>query len=335
MKILLGTDAWHPQINGVVRTLESLCREVSKLGSEIYLVTPANFRTFPSPANRTVRLALFQPRRLLGILRSLSFDYVHIATEGAVGLMLRQYCLDAGSPFTTSYHTRLPECVALQTPIPQSWVYRFERWFHGPALGTMVHSPSLSVELSSKGFRNLLPWCRGVDRQLFSPRKDRRYGDTGPVYLYVGRLTVEKNVADFLELGLPGKKVVVGDGPLLRRLRYRYPEAIFTGWLTGDALASAYSSADVLVFPSKTDVFSNVALEALACGTPVAAYPVPGIVDVTRGAPVCALSENLTLAVEAALTLDRQACSEFAMAFSPRIVAQQFLDHIRQVHSGC
>ncbi|MGR9500099.1 glycosyltransferase family 4 protein (plasmid) [Rhizobium leguminosarum] len=333
MKILIGTDAWHPQINGIVRTLESLRREVSGLGVEICLVTPSEFRTFPSPANRKLRLAFFQPRRLRGILHSLKFDYVHIATEGAVGLMLRQYCLETERPFTTSYHTRLPEYVALQTPIPQGWVYQFERWFHSRALGTMVHSPSLIDELSSKGFRNLLPWCRGVDRQLFRPREPRKYGDARPVYLYVGRLTVEKNVADFLELNLPGQKIVVGDGPLLRRLQHHYPETIFTGWLTGEALASAYSSADVLVFPSKTDVFSNVALEALACGTPVAAYPVPGIVDVIRGAPVCALSENLTLATQEALTLDRRACREFAMGFPPKIVAEQFIDHIRRVHT--
>ena len=331
-RILLATDAWHPQINGVVRTLEQLSLEVSKLGYEIRFITPAFFDTFPSPTNREIRIARFQPRRLYQILNSFRFDFVHIATEGPVGLMMRQYCLKNNRAFTTSYHTRLPEYVALRIPIRRKWVYRFQRWFHSPARGTMVHSPSLAAELRSWGFINLLSWSRGVDTQLFRPQNVRQFGSSQPVFLYVGRVSIEKDVDAFLKLELPGQKVVVGDGPLLHKLRRRYGDVMFTGWMVGEELAAVYASADVLVFPSKTDVFGNVILEALACGTPVAAYPVPGASDVIQRTPVGVMKEDLESAALTALAVDRRACRSYALGFSMQACAEQFLRNIAYSH---
>jgi glycosyltransferase involved in cell wall biosynthesis len=327
-RLLLATDAWHPQINGVVRTLDRLRVELTALGVDTHLITPDHFTTFSAPWNRHIKLAYVQPRRLRDSLPSEPFDFVHVATEGAVGLMTRQYCVRRRIPFTTSYHTRLPDYVALRVPIRPDWVYRYERWFHRPAAGIMVHSPMLAAELASRGFVNVMPWSRGVDSNLFHPRNVRLFGSEAPTFLYVGRVALEKNVEAFLRARLPGRKVVVGDGPRLEILKRRYRDVTFTGWLTGRALAAAYASADVLVFPSRTDVFANVILEALASGTPVAAYPVPGAVDVLQDAQVGITDEDLAAAAVAALAVDRRACERYARAFSWRACAEQFLCNI-------
>ncbi len=260
-------------------------------------------------------------------------DYVHVATEGPIGLAMRSHCLCTGKPFTTSYHTRFPEYVAARFPVPEAWGYVLERWFHNAGAGVMVATPSLLAELRAKGLKRLLPWSRGVDTEMFRPRPVRRFGE-GPVFLYVGRVSVEKNLGAFLTLELPGRKAVVGGGPQLESLRRAHPEAIFTGPLTGEALAEAYASADVFVFPSRTDTYGVVLLEALASGLPVAAFPVTGPLDVVAQGKVGFLDEDLRMAALRALDVDRQACRDYALMLSWEKCARQFLDNISQAYAA-
>jgi glycosyltransferase involved in cell wall biosynthesis len=333
MRILIATDAWRPQINGVVRTYEKLQEECARLGTEIEFLTPAGFTTLPCPTYPEIRLALLGRRDAARAIAAFEPDYIHIATEGPIGLAMRAHCLSAGRLFTTSYHTRFPEYVAARFPVPESWGYALERWFHSAAVGTMVAAPSLLRELRGKGLQRLLQWSRGVDTGLFRPRDVRRFGE-GPIFLYVGRVSVEKNLAAFLALDLPGRKAVVGGGPQLEALRGSHPNVTFTGPLSGETLAEAYASADVFVFPSRTDTYGVVLLEALASGVPVAAYPVTGPLDVVAQGVVGHLDEDLRKAAIEALAIDRRACRDYALTFSWEKCARQFLDNIHQAFAA-
>ena len=333
MKILIVTDAWKPQVNGVVRTMEVLGSDLTALGHSVRYATPEGRLTVPMPTYPEIRLALF-PRGLLEKeIRDFAPDAVHIATEGTMGLSARAICIKYGIAFSTSFHTRFPEYVKARFPfIPEEWVYRWLRWFHGPATAMMVATQSLKREMTAHGFHHLRIWSRGVDVDHFRPLADAVLPYEAPIWLYVGRVAVEKNIEAFLALDLPGTKVVVGDGPARAALTEKYPAVQFLGALTGEALVRAYSASTVFVFPSRTDTFGLVLLEALACGIPVAAYPVQGPLDVVGAAPVAALDEDLRTACLKALEIARNPGSpsprEFALGHSWRACTLQFLRNI-------
>ena len=327
MRVLVATDAWHPQVNGVVRTYERLAQEAPKLGFELSFLAPGAFRTLPCPTYPEIRLALAGPGAVARHIEAARPDFIHIATEGPIGLMTRRYCRKRHLPFTTTYHTRFPECVAARVPVPEGWCYRLERRFHGGAAATFVATPSVKAELEARGFERLILWSRGVDLDLFRPRRMRLFGE-GPVFLYVGRIAVEKNLKAFLDLGLPGRKVLVGDGPQRPELERLYPEAVFAGSKEKEDLARAYASADVFVFPSLTETFGLVLIEALASGLPVAAYPVSGPKDVVTDPRAGVLSNDLKQAAAHALTLDSKAARSHARTFSWENSARQFLENV-------
>src|SRR5215468_384480 len=314
MKVLVATDAWRPQVNGVVRTLGALVRAAVKLGVEIELLSPDGFWTFPVPTYPGLRLALPSRSAIAARIEGAKPEAIHVATEGPIGHAVRRYCMKAGRPFTTSYTTRFPEYIAARSPIPEDWIYRVLRGFHAAAAVTMVSTPSLMAELSARGFNNLGMWTRGVDTELFRPDRAVALDLPRPIFVTVGRIAVEKNLEAFLSLDLPGTKAVIGDGPQEHELRRRFPDAKFLGMLSGHALAGHIAAADVFVFPSRTDTFGVVQLEALACGVPVAAFPVMGPRDVIGGHPqVGALDEDLRAAALRALELSRHACRAFAL----------------------
>lgn len=316
MRILVATDAWRPQVNGVVRTYEHVLARAALYGAEISLLTPDDFLTVPCPSYPEIRLALPGFVRAAEKLDAAGADAVHIATEGPIGLMTRSWCLSNRVPFTTCFHTRFPDYVKARCGFPRRWTYAMLRRFHNAGAGVMVATESLARELESRGFRRLRHWSRGVDTELFRPRPVRQFGTDRPVLLYVGRVAVEKNLEAFLRLDTPGRKVVVGDGPQLGQLRAAHPDVLFTGIKLGHELAACYASADVFVFPSRTDTFGMVLLEAMASGLPIAAYPVMGPIDlVTPGETGC-LSEDLGSAVRQALTLDRTRIRRCALAYS-------------------
>lgn len=327
MRILIATDAWHPQVNGVVRTYERLAAEIERLGAEPHFLTPREFRTLPCPTYPEIRLAVPNHARVAARFAALGPAAVHIATEGPVGWMARRHCLGAGMPFTTSFHTRFPEYVEQRIGMPAAWMWAIERRFHNAGAGVMVATASLAAELDRRGFTRIMPWTRGVDTARFRPRAVRRFGP-GPVFLYVGRVAVEKNLESFLALELPGLKVVVGDGPALGPLRSKYPRVRFEGRRVGDELVECYASADVFVFPSRTDTFGIVLLEAMACGLPVAAYPVTGPVDIVSPGRTGVLSESLADAALGALALDPSAVRREAQAYSWETTARMFLANV-------
>ena len=333
MHIALVSDAWYPQINGVVRTLARVKDELEAIGHQVTVVSPDLFRNFPCPTYPEIRLAVTSAKALEAFVDVNGIEAIHIATEGPLGWAARKLCVRRDWPFTTSFHTRFPEYIEARAGIPPSWLYAVLRRFHAPASGVMVATETLHKELERRGFRNLRRWSRGVDTELFRPfpneTAEKRPYDTGqPTFIYVGRVAVEKNIGAFLELDLPGSKVVVGDGPQLGKLRERYPDVLFTGAKTGEDLARHYAAADVFVFPSRTDTFGLVMLEALAAGVPVAAYPVPGPLDVINGTPVGVLDEDLSSAAVRALEIPRDRCRNYALEFSWRACAEQFLEHL-------
>ncbi|MEC9367721.1 MAG: glycosyltransferase family 1 protein [Pseudomonadota bacterium] len=330
MRLLIATDAWHPQVNGVVRTYERLREELAVLGCDSDILSPRDYRTMPCPTYPEIRLALASLDDIARRIDSLRPDFIHIATEGPLGLMARYYCRKHRRPFTTSYHTRFPEYLSARLPVPQSWGYAMQRRFHNASSGMMVATPSLARVLRRRGFRRLMQWGRGVDTALFTPDLRRRRSSDRPTFLYVGRIAVEKNIAAFLDLDLPGRKVVIGDGPQLGALKSAYPQVHFAGLLAGRALATAYANADVFVFPSLTDTFGNVLLEALASGVPVAAFPVTGPSDVIGAAPVGVLDTDLRKAALRALDVDRNACRAHARRFDWGVSARQFLDNVEK-----
>lgn len=324
--ILVATDAWHPQINGVVRTLTMMAEAARGFGDEVSFLTPQSFRTVAMPSYPDLRLALPHPARIAELIKAARPDSIHIATEGPIGLLVRRYCRKHGLPFTTSFHTRFPEYVSARSPIPESWVWSVLRWFHRPSHAVMAATPALAAELRARGFRNVVLWSRGVDTALFHPRSVDLCLPM-PVFLNVGRVAVEKNLEAFLELDLPGTKVVVGDGPARLALERKYPDAVFLGARHGEELAEIYAAADVFVFPSKTDTFGLVLLEALASGLPVAAFPVTGPSDVIGASPVGVLHDDLRTACLDALAIPRQACIDFAALHTWQASARVFVDH--------
>jgi glycosyltransferase involved in cell wall biosynthesis len=334
MRVLIATDAWHPQINGVVRSLENMAREASALGAEIAFVTPDLFRTLPMPSYPEIRLALASTAAVRRKMAAIAPDFVHIATEGPVGLAVRRACLADGITFTTSYHTRFPEYLAARLPVPMGWSYAALRRFHNAGAGIMVSTATLERELAAKGFAPLMRWSRGVDAHLFRPRPGLAAPFPGPVFLYVGRLAVDKSLDRFLALDLPGTKVVVGDGPARAGLEAAFPAARFLGSLTGEALAEIYATADVFVFPSATDTFGIVLLEALASGLPIAALPVAGPMDVIGSSGCGVLDHDLRRAALAALDVPREQCRAYGLSFTWEASARQFLDNVRRAHNA-
>ena len=332
MRILVATDAWHPQVNGVVRTLAMTAEAAKGLGAEFSFLTPESFRTFALPSYRDLRLALPYQAKIARLIAEARPDSIHIATEGPIGLLVRRYCRNNGLPFTTSFHTRFPEYISARLPIPESWIWAALRWFHAPSQAVMAATPALATELRIRGFRNVVLWPRGVDARLFHPR-EVDLGLPRPVFLCVGRVAVEKNLEAFLELDLPGSKVIVGDGPARASLARKHPQAVFLGSRQGETLAEAYAGADVFVFPSKTDTFGLVLLEALASGVPVAAFPVTGPRDVIGSAPVGALNDDLRAACLAALNISPQACLEFAADHTWEASARAFIDNMADIRT--
>ncbi len=334
MKILVATDAWRPQVNGVVRTLGSLARAAGKLGVDIEFLSPDGFWTFPVPTYPGLRLAWPGRKKIAQRIEAAKPDAIHIATEGPIGHAARAYCLRIGRPFTTSYTTRFPEYISARSPIPAQWIYSALRRFHAAATVTMVATPSLMTELRGRGFGNLGMWTRGVDVDLFRPDRAIDLGFPRPIFMSVGRVAVEKNLPAFLSLDLPGTKVVIGAGPQESELKRRFPSAKLLGQLDNGILAAHLAAADVFVFPSLTDTFGIVQLEALASGVPIAAFPVTGPKDVIGDNPIGVLNEDLRLACMQALWISREACREFALRYSWENSARQFIGHARMVAVG-
>jgi glycosyltransferase involved in cell wall biosynthesis len=338
---MIVTDAWEPQVNGVVRTMQRVIEELEGEGHVFDVVHPgAGFVTVPLPTYPEIKLALLAGRALKRRFHAFEPDAVHIVTEGTLGMAGRTMCLRMGHPFSTAYHTRFPEYVAARFPIPTRWGYSFVRWFHKYSGRVMVPTQSMVEELEAEGFINTIAWTRGVNIQQFHPEKrvtpgsqaDPFAGLARPIFLNVGRVAVEKNIEAFLKLDLPGSKVVVGDGPARRELEKRYPEVVFTGARFGDALAACYANADVFVFPSLTDTFGLVVLEAMASGTPVAAYEATGPKDVIPGSQagtITPVSGDLAAGARAALDLDRDTCRAYAEKYSWHAVALAFLANLQ------
>lgn len=333
MKVLVATDAWRPQVNGVVRTLTSVAARAPAFGAEIAFLSPEGFRSFALPTYETLRLAIVRPAEAARRIEAARPDAIHIATEGTIGLAARRYCVTRGLPFTTSFTTRFPEYVSARLHVPERWSYALLRRFHDAAAATMVSTPSMRAELERRGFRHLAHWGRGVDVDLFKPDRALALDLPRPIFATVGRVAVEKNLDAFLSLDLPGSKLVIGDGPQLATLRARYPRAHFTGLLEQEALAGRLAGADVFVFPSRTDTFGLVQLEALASGVPVAAFPVTGPLDVLGGSGVGALDEDLRAACLAALAIPRAACRAFALTRSWEASAREFLAALRPLRA--
>jgi glycosyltransferase involved in cell wall biosynthesis len=346
LRILIATDAWHPQVNGVVRTLEMTAADLRARGHEVRFVTPEGRTTWPCPSYPDIRLTLAPWRPVIDALDNFRPDAIHIATEGPIGLAMRRQCIRRGLVFTSAYHTRFPEYVQARLGFSKALAYRYVRWFHRPSAAVMVATQSVEAELEAQGITHLKRWSRGVDTDVFAPHladpdafpasasDPDGQPASRPIFLYVGRVASEKNIDAFLKLNLPGCKVVVGDGPERAHLERLYPEAVFMGARHGADLARLYASADVFVFPSKTDTFGLVVLEALASGLPVAAFPVPGPLNVIGTAPVGVLAEDLEYAALECLKIDRAACRRHAEQFSWSRAAGQFLENLVLARDG-
>lgn len=334
MRILLATDAWFPQINGVVRALATTVRELEAMGHEVEVVGPDRFRTVPAPSYPEVRLALAPGRGVARIMDAFRPDAIHIPVEGPIGLAARRHCLKRGWPFTSSFHTRFGDYFAKKLRISPDIPFAVQRWFHNAGRGFMVQTDTLERELAARGFRNIRRWNRAVDSALFRPYAAEGDGDRDflglprPIFMNVGRVSAEKNLEAFLALDLPGTKVVVGDGPQRAAYQARYPGVKFLGYRQGANLARHFEAADVFVFPSRFETLGLVTLESLACGTPVAAYPVPGPIDVIGGHPVGVLDEDLRAAALRALDIPRDRCRAFALTFSWRRCTEEFVSNL-------
>jgi len=325
--IAIVTDAWHPQTNGVVRTLSTTCAVLRSWGHEVTVISPETYPSIPAPTYPEIRLALTAPGAVGRQLARIKPEAVHIATEGPLGFAARRYCVRRRVPFTTAYHTQFPDYLARRTGLPASVFWPYIRWFHRPAETIMVATETIRAQLRAQGLTRLTHWSRGVDLACFSPQAPpppEYAGLAGPILLYVGRVAVEKNIEAFLAAPYPGTKVVVGDGPARAALQARFPDAVFLGKRSGVELAGCYAGADVFVFPSRTDTFGLVMIEALACGTPVAAFPVAGPLDILTDR-VGAMSEDLTRAIDAARYCDRKTCAAYGASYSWESATRQFL----------
>jgi glycosyltransferase involved in cell wall biosynthesis len=328
VKIAIVTDAWRPQTNGVVQTLSTTAEKLHELQHDVHVIEPNQFRTLPCPTYPEIRLAWFPSRRVASLLKEFDPDALHIATEGPLGLAARRWCLRHEMPFTTSYHTQFPEYVRARAPIPLALSYAHLRRFHGAAKRTMIATPTMQRQLELRGFRNLVRWTRGVNVELFRPRAKTFLQLPRPIFMYVGRVAVEKNIDAFLALDLPGTKVIVGDGPARKQIQAQYPATMFTGFKYGEALAAHIAAADVFVFPSLTDTFGLVLLEALSCGVPVAAFPVTGPIDVVQDGKTGVLHRDLRTAALQALALSPTECRDFALRHTWDAATQQFLANL-------
>ena len=328
MRIAIITDAWHPQTNGVVTTLSKTRECLGKMGHDVLMITPEPFKTIPLPTYKSIRLALFAKRRVFAMLDGFNPDAIHIATEGPLGLLARKYCKKRALKFTTAYHTQFPYYVRLRIPVPLSISYYVLRRFHSPAQRTMVPTESQRQELLKWGFKDVVIWSRGVDVDLFKPRDKEFIQDERPLSMFVGRVAIEKNIEAFLSLNIPGSQYVVGDGPDLEALRNRYPHVKFVGFKYGEELAKYVAAADVFVVPSRTDTFGLVMLEAMACGVPVAAYPVTGPIDVVIQHETGVLDEDLGKATLEALRLEPETARQYALNHSWLSATQQFFDNL-------
>ncbi len=341
MRIMIVTDAWEPQMNGVVRTMQRVIGELEAEGHVFEVVHPGDgFRTFPLPTYPEIKLALFARGAVEKRFHAFEPDAVHVVTEGTLGMAGRAMCLKIKHPFSTAYHTRFPEYVSARFPIPLSWGYAFIRWFHKYSGRVMVPTQSMVDELDAKQFINTVAWTRGVDTEQFCPSKRAEPGTLDdpfpglprPIFLNVGRVAVEKNIEAFIELDLPGSKVVIGDGPALKDLQSKYPDVHFLGSRFGEDLATCYASADVFVFPSLTDTFGLVVLEAMASGAPVAAFEATGPKDVIPGSnagTITPLGDDLAAGTLACLEIDRAICRRYAEIYSWKTVAHAFLDNLQ------
>jgi len=334
-RIALVTDAWHPQVNGVVTTLSRVGEALEALDHPLLRITPEGHRTVAMPTYPDIRLALRPYPVVARQLRAFAPQAVHIATEGPLGQAARRWCRRHGMPFTTAYHTRFPQYLRLRAPIPEAWTYAWLRGFHAPAVRTLVPTPSMRAALAARGFGHLVVWSRGVDTGVFRPRDRGALDLPRPVAVYFGRVAVEKNLEAFLGLELPGSKLVVGEGPDLEMLRQRYPGTHFVGFRHGEDLAAHVAAADVCVFPSRTDTFGLTMLEAMACGVPVAAYPVTGPRDVVEEGVTGALDEDLGAAVGRALHADPQECIAFARRHTWAACAEQLRDYLAPIARPC
>ena len=333
MRIALVTDAWEPQVNGVVRTLQSVCGVLQAAGHEAMVISPERFYSVPCPTYPEIRLAVVGAHSVGDLLSAFGPDAIHLSTEGPICLAARRWCLRRHFPFTTAYHTQFPDYVSARSGVPAEWIWRYIRWFHAPAQAILASTPSIRKTLVDHGLTQVRHWGRGVDLAHFHARvtpNPTLAHLPRPLQLYVGRIAVEKNLEAFLENSHPGAKVVVGDGPARAMLEARYPHAIFMGARFGEELASIYAAADVFVFPSRTDTFGLVMIEALACGTPVAGFPVTGPIDVLNAA-VGATADRLEDAIAGALTKDRAACALYGAGFTWEASAAQFLDALAPI----
>ena len=337
MRILLATDAWAPQVNGVVRTLTRTVAECRAMGHEVEVISPDQFKTFPLPTYPEIKLAMGAYEPVQERFKAFEPEAIHIATEGPIGLAARRICVEWKLPFTTSYHTKFPEYVSARLPLPLSAGYAYMRWFHHPSGRLMVATPTMRDELASHGFRNISPWTRGVDTETFRPRApgepDLYEGLARPIWLNVGRIAVEKNIETFLALDLPGTKVLVGDGPQREELAERYPATVFRGPRFGDDLAAHYAGADVFVFPSLTDTFGLVILEAMAAGVPVAAFPAPGPIDIIPGSNAGVLAQTCEIGLReaclACLDIPSALVRAYAEGFSWRASSEEFVRNLQ------
>jgi glycosyltransferase involved in cell wall biosynthesis len=327
MRILIATDAWRPQVNGVVSTLEGMTQVAGEFGAKFEFLTPQGMWTAPLPTYPEIRLAIPSAGRIGRRIEEVAPDHIHIATEGPIGWLTRRYCLKSKRIFTTSYHTRFPEYVSARIGVPEWLTYAWLRSFHAPSATVMAPTATIVADLVRRGFPRVRLWTRGVNHALYRPRPKRSLDLPRPVFLSVGRVAVEKNLEALLDLDLPGSTVIVGDGPARRRLERRYPHAHFLGAKNGEALADVYASADVFVFPSRTDTFGIVLIEAMASGLPIAAFPAPGPIDVV-GPSAGVLDEDLGAACLKALTIPRESARAYSLRFTWKESARQFLDNI-------
>jgi glycosyltransferase involved in cell wall biosynthesis len=331
MKILIVSDAWEPQVNGVVRTLKMTRREMELKGHQTGIISPQGFRSIPCPTYPEIRLALTTRGELERRIDGFAPDCLHIATEGPLGWMARSIARRRKWPFTTAYHSRFPEYVEARFGLPVSWMYALLRRFHNAACHTLAPTPAIVADLKARGFHGARLWSRGVDLTLFQASGARDASPTRPLFLYVGRIAVEKQVDAFLRLDLPGEKWVAGEGPARQRLQAKYPDARWLGVLNGEDLARLYRTADVMVFPSVTDTFGLVMVESMACGTPVAAFPVPGPIDVIADSGGGVMHRDLREACLRALELPREPVRRRAEQFSWAAATEQMLAALQRI----
>lgn len=333
MRIALVTDAWHPQVNGVVRTWDTVTRKLRELEHDVLVIHPKLFRTVPCPGYPAIRLAIRPKKYSIKLLKDFDPQCIHIATEGPVGMVARKYCQKEKLKFTTSYHTHFPHYLRVYYGIPESLTFKFMRWFHNGSQNTLVPTHSVKGELEERNFKNVQVWKRGVDRELFFPGDRDQVDLPRPIYLNTGRVSHEKNLAEFAAMKVDGTKVIIGDGPAIRKLRKFFPDVHYTGYLIDADMRKYLQSADVFVFPSLSDTFGNVMMESLACGTPVAAHKVTGPVDVMdekllEGKTVGVMHEDLHVAAQQAIKLNRDDCRQYTQKWCWNDATQVLLSHL-------